>query len=48
MLYLLEEKDIKNENDRYDNFNFRSPNCVDVTNENDVTCLNCDKLKQIL
>ena len=45
LLYLLEEKDIKNENDRYNNFIFRSPNCVDVTNEDDVICLNCDKVK---
>ena len=39
------EKDIKNENDRYNNFIFRSPNCVDITNEDDVICLNCDKVK---
>ena len=44
LLYLLEEKDIKNENDRYNNFIFRSPNCVDVTNGDDVICLNCDKV----
>ena len=45
MLYLLVEKDIKNENGRYNNFHFRSPNCVDVTNENDVVFLNYDKVK---
>ena len=40
LLYLLE-----NENDRYNNFIFRSPNCVDVINEDAVICLNCDKVK---
>ena len=33
LLYLLEEKDIKNENNRYSNLLFRSPNCIHVTNE---------------